>query len=184
MIYWAGLLFSTFGLYFASRFIMCMSLADCWCLFWVLIQSSATLWWTGLYKKNIHIYVSFMLLLQRCVWKLLLLWRKSLNFCLFLFSSCQKVLFFKGWDYSAAYFVVDSKLKPYLYEWILKVTCKFVCFFSRLNCEDPQRKWMINLKKTNTKNPTYYYKSATLQMASTVLLSGRKQASLCFCEVQ
>lgn len=41
------------------------------------------------------------------------------------FFPAVKKYFFKDWDF----FVVDSKLKPYLYEWILKVTCKFVCFF-------------------------------------------------------
>lgn len=35
-------------------------------------------------------------------------------------------------------------------------------------------------KKKPTKNPTYYHKSVTLQMASTVLLSGRKQTDSVF----
>lgn len=35
-------------------------------------------------------------------------------------------------------------------------------------------------KKKTTKNPTYYHKSVTLQMASTVLLSGRKQTDSVF----
>lgn len=36
-------------------------------------------------RKSIHIYVCFMFLLQRSVWKPLLLWRRSLNFCVFVF---------------------------------------------------------------------------------------------------
>lgn len=36
-------------------------------------------------RKRIHIYVCFMFLLQRSVWKPLLLWRRSLNFCVFVF---------------------------------------------------------------------------------------------------
>lgn len=144
MIYWAGLLFSTFGLYFASRFIMRMSLADCWCLFWVLIQSSATLWWTGLYKRT-YIFMCLLCYYFRGVCESYSCFEEKVWTFVCSFFPAVKKYFFKGWDYSAAFFVVDSKLKPYLYEWILKVNCKFVfCFFSRLNCEDPQRKWMIN----------------------------------------
>ncbi len=148
-MFWAGLLFSAFWGHIGSRFIICMSWCDSCCLFRVLIQSPGFLWWAGLDRtkkeKSIHIYVSFMLPLQRSVWKLLLLWRKSLNFCVF--QQSESTLFLRA-DATLQHFCsgqIESSLVRIQFESNPQVLHKEQASWWR-----PRRyNWMFSFEKPN-----------------------------------
>lgn len=122
-------------------------------------------------KKSIHIYVSFMSLLQKSVWKPLLLWRKSLNFCVFQLSESK---FFWGLILLCCIFY-RSHIESSLVGIQFKSNPGLI--------QNEQASWWTPTRFAVLKSQTYSHdKYAITQRTGIVGLQMGKRVSLCFSE--
>lgn len=107
-----------------SRFIICVSLSDCCCLFRVLIQSPGFLWWTGQEKGGEKAYIFMCVLCSyfRGVCESHSCFEEEASTFVFLFFfGSQKVPFFRGLMLGCGISFVAAKLNPHYGGFSLKI---------------------------------------------------------------